>query len=525
MNTPSRTKLQPCPVFVFSLLLPTVCLAAPQTYDVVVYGATAGGVIAAISAAREGASVALLEPKRFIGGMTTGGLGRTDFGKKETIGGYSLEFYRRVGKHYHEKVSWYFEPHVAESVLTQMLAEAKVRVFFLHRLLEKGGVRKQGTRIEEIRLDDGSSFRGQVFIDATYEGDLMAQAGVSHTRGRESDKEYDESLAGVRPQDKHHQFDFPVSAFDARGRLLPDIRDEPRGEIGAGDKKVQAYNFRLCLSNDPGNQFPFPRPERYDPKEYALLGRLIHAWTEFHRGRPPRMNDLMDVGLIPNHKTDLNNKGAVSTDYIGASWDYPEATYRRRAQIWQEHLDYTAGLLYFLAHDMAVPEPLRKEVNGWGLAKDEFPKTNHWPHQLYVREARRMRGEFVMTQRDIQAELTKEDSIGMGSYNSDSHNVQRYVQPDRTVQNEGNMEVPVKPYQIPYRVMLPKRTQATNLLVPVCVSASHVAYSTLRMEPIYMIMGQAAGAAATIAIQTRVPVQSVRTDTLQARLRAQNAKI
>ena len=510
-------------MWVCFLLTPALSLAAPQTYEVVVYGATAGGVIAAVTAAREGATVALLEPKRFIGGMTSGGLGRTDFGKKESIGGYSLEFYRRVGTRYHEKLSWYFEPHVAESVLTEMLAEAKVRVFFLHRLLEKNAVRKQGTRIEEIRLDDGSSFRGKVFIDATYEGDLMAQAGVSYTVGRESEQEYHESLAGVRPKDRRHQFDFPISAFDAHGRLLTGIQKELPGEIGAGDKKVQAYNFRLCLSSDPANQFPVPKPERYDPKDYALLLRLIRAWPEYHRKSPARMSDLLDLGTIPNHKTDVNNKGPVSTDYIGQNWDYPDASYRRRAQIWQEHINYTAGLLYFLAHDPQVPEALRNEVNGWGLAKDEFPRTNHWPHQLYVREARRMLGEFVMTQRDIQTELTKPDAIGMGSYNSDSHNVQRYLRPDRTVQNEGNMEVPVHPYQIPYSVMLPKRSQATNLLVPVCVSASHVAYSTLRMEPVFMIMGQAAGSAAKLAIEAKTPVQSVNPETLRQKLKGAGA--
>ena len=524
MNTRiSRIRLQPCPALLFAFLTPVLSLAAPQTYDVVVYGATAGGSIAAISAARAGATVALLEPKRFIGGMTTGGLGRTDFGRKETIGGYSLEFYRRVGIHYREKVSWYFEPHVAESVLTEMLAEAKVSVFFLHRLLERDGVRKQRTRIEEIRLDNGSSFRAKVFIDATYEGDLMAQAGVSYSVGREGEQEYQESLAGVRPKDKHHQFDFPIPSFDARGRLLAEIRKEPRSEIGAGDNKVQAYNFRLCLSSDPPNLFPFPKPERYDPGDYALLLRLIQAWPEYHRKRPARMNDLLDVGAIPNHKTDLNNKGPFSTDYIGKNWDYPQASYRRRAQIWQDHINYTAGLLYFLAHDPEVPEALRTEVNGWGLAKDEFPKTNHWPHQLYVREARRMIGEFVMSQRDIQTELVKDDAIGMGSYNSDSHNVQRYVQPDRTVQNEGNMEVPVHPYQIPYRVMVPKRSQATNLLVPVCVSASHVAYSTLRMEPVYMIMGQAAGIAATLAIEAKGTVQNVKPEKLREKLRSAGA--
>lgn len=492
------------------------------SFDVVVYGGTAGGVISAVAAAREGLRAAIFEPGYHLGGMTSGGLGRTDHGKKETIGGYSLEFYQRVGKKYNEPVTWTFEPHVAEAVLIEMAQEAGVKVHYGHRLREEIGVRKRKRRIREIYFENGSSAQAKIFIDATYEGDLMAQTKVRYTVGRESIKQYGESLAGVRPKDRNHQFDFPVAALDDKQQLIAEVQPSPRGEIGAGDRKVQAYNFRLCLSSDPNNQIPFPKPKAYDPRRYELLRRFIEGWTK-HHGRLPKFNDLFIVSRLPNHKTDINNRGAVSSDYIGGSWEYPEANYATRALIWQDHIDYTAGLLWFLANDSGVPEPLRTEMKAWGLAADEFADTNQWPHQLYVREARRMAGEFVMTLRDLQTELTKPDPIGMGSYNSDSHNVQRYVEQDGTVQNEGNMEVPVTPYQIPYRVLLPSKKAVVNLLVPVCVSSSHVAYSTLRMEPVYMIMGHAAGVAAKMAIAAGGAVQDVDTKALTARLREQGA--
>lgn len=493
-------------------------------FDVVVYGGTAGGVIAAVSAAREGLSVALLEPGRQIGGMTTGGLGRTDHGRKETIGGYSLEFYRRVGAKYGQKVTWYFEPHVAELVLAEMVAEAKVKVLFEHRLREDGGVKKRKGRITEIFCDNGTAFTAKVFIDATYEGDLLAFAKVPYTVGREATSKYGEPLAGVRPKDKKHQFDFPVTGY-ANGEktvLLAEIQPGARGDIGSGDKKVQAYNFRLCLTKNPNNRVAFPKPKTYTPARYGLLALYLEGLAAQLK-RPVTMRDILGVAELPNGKTDVNNRGAFSTDFIGGSHAYPEADYQTRAAIWQQHIDYTAGLLYFLANDPAVPETLRREMSEWGLAADEFAATNNWPHQLYVREARRMTGDFVMTQRDLQEERAKADSIGMGSYNSDSHNVQRYLEKDGTVQNEGNMEVPVKPYQIPYRVLVPPRKAATNLLVPVCVSSSHVAYSTLRMEPVYMIMGHAAGVSAKLAVEKELAVQDVPAAELRKRLQAQGA--
>ena len=493
-----------------------------RTFDVVVYGGTGGGVISAVSAAREGLKVALLEPGRHLGGMVTGGLSATDHGRKETVGGYSLEFYERLGRHYGKEIEWYPEPHVAEKIFQEMVQEAKVTVLLQHRLKERDGVGKKGTRITEIRMENGSAFQAEIFLDASYEGDLMAQAGVSYTWGREGVSQYNESLAGVRPKDRNHQFDFPVSAYDENGKVLPEIQNEPRGELGAGDKKVQAYNFRMILTKDPNNKVPFPKPPDYDAKRYELLARFLAEFVK-QNGRPPRAGEILFPRDIANHKWDFNNRGPFSTDYIGKSWEYPEAGYRRRAEIWRAHIDYTKGLFYFLTHEPRVPKPLRDEIGEFGLARDEFRDNDNWPYQLYIREARRMAGDFVMTQKDIQTELVKRDVIGMGSYNSDSHNVQRYVTEEGNAQNEGNMEVPVTPYQIPYRVLLPKKSQATNLLVPVCFSASPVTYSTLRMEPVYMIIGQAAGLAAKMAVDKRVAVQDIDTAALTARLRGQRA--
>ena len=484
--------------------------SAPRTFDVVIYGGTAGGVVAAVSAARMGLSVALIEPSRHIGGMVTGGLSATDHGTKIVTGGYALEFYQRIGKKYGTPLWWYPEPKVAEKVLNEMIAEAKtVQLFMGHRLRERGGVRKRGTSIQELVTENGQRFRGKLFFDSSYEGDVMAQAGVTYTVGRESVSKYGESLAGVRPKDRNHQFDVRVEARDARGNLLPEISPLPRGDIGAGDARVQAYNFRLILTTDKENQARFAKPAGYEPRRYEVLRRLIEA-IERERGTPPPLNELLLIrDDLPNSKADFNNRGAFSTDYIGGSYEFPNGSYARRARIWRAHENYIKSLLYYLANDDHVPRTLRDEMNRWGLAKDEFVDNGNWPYQLYIREGRRMVGDFVMTQRDIQSDVAKPDAIAMGSYNSDSHNVQRFVQPDGSVQNEGNMEVPVEPYQIPYRIMLPRRAEATNLLVPVCFSASHVTYSTLRMEPQYMMIGQAAGVASALAIKAGVPIHDV----------------
>jgi PhoPQ-activated pathogenicity-related protein len=497
--------------------------APPKQFDLVVYGGTAGGVMTAVAGAREGLKVALLEPGRHLGGMVSGGLGWTDYGKKEVIGGYSLEFFERVGKKYGQPIEWHFEPHVAEAVFEELVKEAGVNVFLNHRLRQRAAVRKTGANVSQIVLENGAVFAGKVFADASYEGDLMAQAGVSYTWGREGMNEYGESLAGVRDQTPLHQFRVPVSPLDASGTLLPEITARTSEAVGAADKRVQAYNFRLCMTRAAANRVTWPVPAHYDPSRFELLAQYLPPF-EAQLGRPLAINDVMKADVVQKEKTDTNNNGAFSTDYIGGSYDYPEGNYATRARIRQAHVDYTQGFLYFLATDPRVPAALHAEMNEWGLCRDEFTDAANWPYQLYVREARRMIGEYVMSQKDIQAELTKPDAIGMGSYNSDSHNVQR--RPDAAgtaTENEGDMQVKVAPYQIPYRVMLPKRAEAANLLVPVCFSATHVAYSTLRMEPQYMILGQAAGVAAKMAIAGGVAVQDIDTALLRARLEAQHA--
>ena len=498
-----------------------------NSYDLVVYGGTAGGAMTAVSGARMGLKVALLEPRQHIGGMVSGGLSRTDVGRREVIGGYALEFYWRAGKAYNmaqhlQDIAWLPEPHVAEAIFRDMLRQAGVTVLFGRRLRERDGAKKSGTRLESITVENGETYTSRVFADCTYEGDLMAQSGVTFTWGREGSAQYGESLGGVRGETPFHQFLVDISPYDAAGKLLPEISAAPAGEPGAADRKVQAYNFRMILSHDPANQVAYPKPANYDPARYELFARLLDAMRK-KLGRASKLGEVISISPIPNQKADMNNNGAFSTDYIGKSWDYPNATYARRAEIWRDHEDYTKGFFWFLAHDPRVPTELQKEANEWGLAKDEFTDNQNFPNQLYIREARRMVGEYVMSQRDIQTDLTKSDPIGMGSYNSDSHNIQRIVSKDGFVRNEGDMQVPVQPYQIPYRILTPKRAEAVNLLVPVCFSASHVAYSTLRMEPQYMILGQAAGVAAFMAIRGDAAVQEIDTAPLTRTLVEQGA--
>jgi hypothetical protein len=500
---------------------------APVEYDLVVYGGTAGGVMTAVAGGRQGLNAVLLEPRAHLGGMATGGLSRTDVGKREVIGGLALEFYYRVGERYEMRrflnpVAWFYEPRVGESVLKEMLREAGVKVLYHRRLREKDGVGKEGARLVEIRMENGEGYRAKVFADCSYEGDLMAQAKVSYTWGRESMQQYGETLAGVRERTPYHQFQVDIPARDAAGRLRPEISPDPAGAPGQADKRVQAYNFRIIATNNPANRIPWPKPRNYDPGRYELLALLLKA-MEQKLGRPQIFNEVTLIANIPNQKADFNNQGAFSTDYIGKNYDYPDGSYQRRAEIWQQHVDYVQGFYYFLAHDPRVPATLQQEVRQWGLAKDEYEDTDHWPHQLYVREGRRMLGEYVLIQKDLQTDLTKPDVIGMGSYNSDSHNVQRFVNARAMAENEGDMQVAVQPYQIPYRMILPRRGEAANLLVPVCFSASHVAYSSARMEPQYMIIGHAAGVAAWLAIRDRKPVQEIPVAELQKVLLAQAA--
>lgn len=498
-------------------------------YDLVVYGDTAAAVSAAITASREGLETALVAPGQNLGGMLTGGLSSTDLGPDggSVIGGLAREFYERnaikKGKT-PGTVDWFAEPSVATTILWEMIDETKendhaVIIYKGERLKEQNGVKKNGNTITEISCESGKIFRAEQFIDATYEGDLMAQAGVTYTVGREAGSFYNESLAGVVAPTvagaKNHNFEMNIAGLDESGLpLYPEaVSNEPLAPVNSGDKKVQAYNFRLCVTQNKENMVPWPKPDGYDPTRYKLLADYVNAKGE------PTANDLFILNPIGSTgKYDMNNKGAFSTDYIGGSYKYPDGTYAEREMIWEDHYNYMAGLLYFLANDESIPEKTRKSVNSWGLCKDVFTDTNNWPFQLYVREGRRMIGEYVMTQKDIErgsADRTKTDSIGMGSYNSDSHNVQRYITSDGFIRNEGNMEVRVDPYEIPYRMILPQRDEVENLSVVCTFSASHVAYSSIRMEPQYMIIGQAAGVAASLSIRQKTSLYDISVEELQ----------
>jgi hypothetical protein len=498
-----------------------------QPVDLVVYGATASGIMTAYSAAREGLHVVLLEPGSHLGGMVTGGLSATDLGQFHVIGGYVRDFYLQAAEHYgvhdlNTQEDWYSEPHVDEDIFRKMLTDAGVDVRMHERLKEHGGVQVHVGRIEAITTMDGMLWAAKVFADCSYDGDLMAEAGVTYVYGRESSAQYGEDLAGVRPYSPAHQFTWPISAYDEHHKLLPEISSGTLAAPGTADKLVQAYTFRPILTHNPENRLPFPRPEHYDASRFALLRRYL-AEFEKNRGRAPNLHDVVILVPIPNDKADFNNNGPFSTDYIDHSWNYPDASYAEKQRIWNDHLNYIQSFFYFLSHDPSVPPGLQKEIKEWGLPKDEFIDSGHWPNQLYIRESRRMTGAYVMRQSDIQTSRTKTDSIGMGSYNSDSHNVQRVALPDGSVRNEGDMQVHVQPYEIPYRILIPQKSQVQNLLVTVCVSATHVAYSSLRMESQYMIMGQAAGVAASLSIRKAVAVQDIPIKELQTELRAHKA--
>lgn len=513
-----------------------------ETYDIVIYGGTSAAVTAAVQAREMGKSVIVVSPDKHLGGLSSGGLGWTDTGNKAVIGGLARRFYHRVFLHYDrdaawrwqerseygnrgqgapaidgdERTMWIFEPHVAERIFEEFIAEHKIPLVRNAWLDRKQGVRVKDGRIASITTLDGKSYAGRMFIDATYEGDLMAAAGVSYHVGRESSETYDERFNGVQTGVFHHGHFFakPVDPFvtpgDPTSGLLPRISPDPPGEKGAADHRVQAYCFRMCLTRVPENRIPFPRPTGYDPQQYELLLRVFDTgWrAAFHKFDP-----------IPNGKTDTNNHGPFSTDNIGYNYDYPEATYDRRREIIEEHEVYQQGLMYFLANDPRVPDDVRNKMSQWGLAKDEFRDNGGWPHQIYVREARRMVGRYVMTENELLKRRPTPDSIGMGSYTMDSHNVQRYVTSKGTVQNEGDIGVHTKgPYEIAYGSIVPKQGECENLLVPVCVSSSHIAFGSIRMEPVFMILGQSAATAAVMAIDNGVAVQSVDYNKLRQRL-------
>ena len=611
--------------------------------EVCIYGGTSAGIAAALQLARLNRKVVIVAPEQHIGGLSAGGLGETDIGNKAAIGGIAHEFYQRVGQKYGVPEEWRFEPHIAAEVFHDMVREAKAPLYLGQFL---ASVEKQDARIISITTESGLTIRAKMFIDATYEGDLMARAGVSYFVGREDNTVYGETLNGVQVHNAH-QFDLPIDPYlvagDNKSGLLPGINPDAPGAIGSGDKRVQAYNFRLCLTDDPANRIAYEKPDHYDAREYELLARYLQAgWPEaqvFQKFDPIhnsfnslsdnkktllQVEDLRDargfivklrnaggpftkylkeqisptlraqldayeenvaptstlqnalidelnrllngellytperfakvtlnettraqlgqnladekllqlnralleqaypteLGAQRFQKVDKNNHGAVSTDFIGRNYAYPEADYPTREQIFQAHVTYQKGLMWFLGHDERVPENIRVRWNQWGLAKDEFIDSGGWPHQLYVREARRLVSDYVMSEANCRGQKVAEDAIGLAAYTMDSHNAQRFVR-DGRVWNEGDVqERGFPPYPISYRAIVPRKAECENLLVPVCLAASHIAYGSIRMEPVFMILGQSAALAAHLALENGSVVQDVSYAALREMLNA-----
>ena len=529
---------------VIGIFTTLVTTHADESYDLVVYGGTSAGVISAVQAKKMGKSAIIVGPDKHLGGLTSGGLGWTDTGNKAVIGGLARDFYHRIWKEYQKeetwtfqkkseyggrgqgtpavdganRTMWIFEPRVAEKVFEDYVREFDIQVYRDKWLDRKAGVRKVDGKIIAITMLSGETFTGKMFIDATYEGDLMAAAGVDYHVGREGRDVYGEQWNGVQTSVLHHRHHFgavpkPVSPYvvpgDPSSGVLPRISTEHPGNRHEGDKKIQAYCYRMCLTNDPRNRIPFTKPEGYDASQYELLARIYEAgWRETF--------DKFDP--IPNHKTDTNNHGPMSTDNIGYNYDYPEASYARRREILKEHETYQKGWLWFHCTDPRVPEGIRNTMKTWGLPKDEFTDNGHWPHQIYVREAKRMRGRFVMTENELLQRKQTPESVGMGSYTIDSHNTQRYITPEGVVQNEGDIGVKCPPYEIAFGALLPKKEQCQNLTVPICVSSSHIAFGSIRMEPVFMILGQSAATAAVLGIEGSCAVQDVPYEQLRERL-------
>lgn len=508
-------------------------------YDVVVYGGTSGGIIAAVQTARMGKSVVLIEPTKHLGGLTTGGLGVTDIGKRSAIGGLALEFYERVAVKYRdernwpfqkrseystlrhagrlddERAMWRFEPKVALEVYQDLLREHKIQVVQGERLDLKKGVRKTGTRITAVVMESGRVFLGKMFVDASYEGDVMAKAGVAYTIGREAAATYQESLAGITtkyvyPHQRRDEIDAYVVPGDPASGLLPTVRPSVAAE-GAADPGIMAFCYRMCLTNHAANRLPIEKPADYDERNYELLLRSIEAG---------RLSKFTSLDTIPNHKTDCNSTEPFSTNHVGMNHAYPDADYATRAQIERTHKNHQLGFLWTLQHHPRVPADVRKTMLEWGLPKDEFAEYGHWSPQLYIREGRRMVSDFVMIQQHCEGQQQAPLPIGMASYTLDSHYVQRFVDARGKVQHEGYFDRKVQPYGVGYGALVPKKAQCENLLVPVCMSASHVAFGSIRMEPVFMILGQSAATAACLAIDGGVPIQDVSYAKLRERLLA-----
>ncbi len=506
--------------FVFALFF--IAIHAFAQYDVCVYGGTSAGVIAAYTTAKMGKKVILIEPGKHLGGSTSGGLGYTDIGNKYAITGLSRDFYRRMGKHYEKFEQWIFEPHVAEAIFNDYIKEARVQVLYEHRIIK---VAKQNGWIKSIVVESSAlpssstnkTITAKMFIDCSYEGDLMARAGISYTTGREDNSTYNETWNGVQLLDKH-QFPDGVSPYktegDSTSGLLWGISANQLLPNGTGNKQIQAYNYRICLTNNPQNKVPITKPQGYDSSHYELLLRLIKA-----QPNKQKLSDYFFFGMMPNNKTDINNNGGFSTDMIGENYNYPDANYDERKSIIQQHEAYTKGLLWFVGNDVRVPKLMRGEIEQWGYPKDEWTDDNNFSPQLYIRESRRMIGDYVMTQANCEGRLKVSDSVGLAAYTMDSHNCERLVV-NGMVKNEGDVQKGgFGPYPVSYRALIPKEAECKNVLVPVCLSASHIAYGSIRMEPVFMVLAQSCAVAACMAIDENKSVQKVDVNKLQASLR------
>jgi hypothetical protein len=519
-----------------------------DVYDIIIYGGTSSGVIAAIQAARMGKSVAVIEPGKHLGGLTSGGLGWVDVGNPNTIGGLTREYFHRVWKHYQDEdawkwekkremsgqhaplppddqTMWILEPSVAERLFDQMANEVNVSIVRNERLNRENGVKMEGEKIVSIGMESGRVFQARMFIDATYEGDLMAAAGVSYTVGREPNSQYNETINGITPMPKPGNLP-DIDPYHIQGDpnsgLLPRIHISMDGEIGDGDSGVQAYNYRMCLTKAPENSVRIKKPANYDEEQYEILFRFIEAGGMEGDFFKKNLNgSFLKFSIIPNKKTDTNNNGYISTDYIGMSWDYPEADYATRAHIAKEHENWIRGFIWTLQNHPRIPEKVRESYAPWGLAKDEFNDNDHWPHQLYIREARRMVGDYIVTENVARSKEITPDPVGLGSYAMDSHAIKYFVSPRGYLTRDGGMfhKVP-KPYGISYHALMPKRNECKNLLVTVCVSATHAAYGSIRMEPVFMVLGQSAATAASLAIDRNITLQDMPYDLLRARLLA-----
>jgi FAD dependent oxidoreductase len=493
-----------------------------KSFDICVYGSSSGGVIAAYTASRLGKKVVLISESLHPGGLSSGGLGNTDIGNKSAITGLARDFYKRIGRHYGNEEQWIFEPHVAEEIFLDYIKRGKFHVSYNQHLIS---VKKAGKRIQEINITsnrdelNGTSeiIRAKEFIDCSYEGDLMAMASVSYTVGRENNFQYNETYNGVQLLDKHQFPDgvdpYKISGESANG-VLWGINTNPPDQRGTGDKKIQAYNFRICLTDSIQNQIEISRPALYDSTRYNLLLRYILIKN------PKSLEDgLLNINLIPDRKTDINNNGPFSTDMIGMNYDYPDGNFETRKRIIQDHTEYDKGLLYFLGHDKRLPEHLRNEMLKWGYPRDEYPDNDHWSPQPYIRESRRMLGEYIMTEANCFGKIRVADSVGEAAYTMDSHNCQRVIV-NGMVKNEGDVQIGgFPPYPISYRSIVPKKSECTNLLVPVCLSASHIAYGSIRMEPVFMVLGQSSAIAAVMAIDLQLPLQEVPIKKLQEELK------